>query len=305
MPINIPDNMPAAETLENENIFVMQGQRATRQDIRPLQILILNLMPTKIETEIQFLRLLSNSPLQVNIEFLQMVSHTSRHTPQSYLDYFYKTYGQILGNKYDGFIITGAPVENIPFEEVDYWDELCMIMDWSKKHVFSTMHICWGAQAALYHHYNIQKYPRENKISGIFSHQPLVRNHPLLRGFDEIFYMPHSRYTEVRIEDVESNPELQVLAVSNEAGLAISATRDGRKIFIQGHAEYDLMTLGNEYRRDAKAGINPTLPENYFPGNSPKATPMMYWRSHANLLFTNWLNYYVYQQTPYDISSIQ
>ena len=305
MPINIPDNMPAAETLENENIFVMQGQRATRQDIRPLQILILNLMPTKIETEIQFLRLLSNSPLQVNIEFLQMVSHTSRHTPQSYLDYFYKTYEQIRGNKYDGFIITGAPVENIPFEEVDYWDELCMIMDWSKKHVFSTMHICWGAQAALYHHYHIQKYPREKKISGIFSHQPLVRNHPLLRGFDEVFYMPHSRYTEVRIEDIESNPELQVLAVSNEAGLAISATRDGRKIFIQGHAEYDLMTLGNEYRRDAKAGINPTLPENYFPGNSPKATPMMYWRSHANLLFTNWLNYYVYQQTPYDISSIQ
>ena len=305
MPINIPDNMPAGETLENENIFVMQGQRATRQDIRPLQILILNLMPTKIETEIQFLRLLSNSPLQVNIEFLQMVSHTSRHTPQSYLDYFYKTYEQIRGNKYDGFIITGAPVENIPFEEVDYWDELCMIMDWSKKHVFSTMHICWGAQAALYHHYHIQKYPREHKISGIFSHQPLVRNHPLLRGFDEVFYMPHSRYTEVRIEDIESNPELQVLAVSNEAGLAISATRDGRKIFIQGHAEYDLMTLGNEYRRDAKAGINPTLPENYFPGNSPKATPMMYWRSHANLLFTNWLNYYVYQQTPYDISSIQ
>ncbi len=304
MPINIPDNMPAAETLENENIFVMQGQRATTQDIRPLRILILNLMPTKVETEIQFLRLLSNSPLQVNVEFLQMVSHVSKNTSQSYLDYFYKTYDQIKEDKYDGFIITGAPVENIDFEEVDYWDELCMLMDWSKKHVFSTMHICWGAQAALYHHYGINKFPRDQKISGIFSHHPVVRNHPLLRGFDEVFYMPHSRHTEVRIEDVENHPDLQVLAVSNEAGLAVSATRDVRRIFIQGHAEYDLLTLANEYKRDVKAGLHPQMPENYFPGNSPKATPMMYWRSHANLLFTNWLNYYVYQQTPYDINAI-
>ncbi|HNY93553.1 MAG TPA: homoserine O-succinyltransferase [Flexilinea sp.] len=304
MPVNIPDNLPAAETLENENIFVMKGQRATHQDIRPLQILILNLMPTKIETEIQLLRLLSNSPLQINVEFLQMVTHESKHTSQDYLDYFYKTYDQISQNKYDGFIITGAPVENIPFEAVDYWEELCKLMSWSRRNVFSTMHICWGAQAGLYYHYGINKYPLDKKISGIFSHYPVVRNHPLLRGFDEIFYMPHSRYTAVRREDVEAHPELQVLAVSNEAGLAISATRDGRQIFIQGHAEYDVMTLANEYRRDLKAGINPVMPENYFPGNSPKAAPIMYWRSHANLLFTNWLNYYVYQQTPYDINKI-
>lgn len=304
MPITIPDNLPAAEFLENENIFVMNGQRAVHQDIRPLQILILNLMPMKMETEVQLLRLLSNSPLQINIELLQVVTHISKNTPPEYLEHFYKTYDQIKNNKYDGLIITGAPVENLEFGEVDYWEELCTLMDWSRANVYSTLHICWGAQAALYHHYGIRKYPRGNKISGIYTHRPIVNNHPLMRGFDEIFYMPHSRYTEVRQSDIESHPELQVLAISDTAGVAISANRDGRQFFVQGHAEYDRLTLAKEYERDVKLGIDPEIPENYYPGNSPKAVPIMYWRSHANLLFSNWLNYYVYQQTPYDISSI-
>lgn len=304
MPINIPDELPAADVLENENIFVMRGQRALRQDIRPLRILILNLMPTKMETEIQLLRLLSNSPLQTDIELLQMATHISKNTSKDYLEQFYKTHDQIAKNKYDGFIITGAPVENLNFAQVDYWDELCELMDWSCENVFSTLHICWGAQAALYHHYGIQKYPREKKISGIFAHRPIVRNHPLLRGFDDLFYMPHSRYTEIRQGDIERVPELQVLAVSDEAGVAITFRKDGRQVFVQGHMEYDLLTLSKEYQRDVALGINPELPSNYFPGNSPKATPFMYWRSHANLFFTNWLNYAVYQETPYDLNAI-
>ncbi|GAP40444.1 homoserine O-acetyltransferase MetA [Flexilinea flocculi] len=304
MPITIPDNHPAAERLENENIFVMNGQRAIHQDIRPLKILILNLMPTKMETEVQLLRLLSNTPLQVDIEFLQAATHVSKNTSPEYLNLFYKSFDQVSGNKFDGFIITGAPVENMPFEAVDYWDELCMLMDWSRVNVYSTLHICWGAQAALYHHYGINKYPRQSKISGIYTHRPIVNNHPLMRGFDEIFYMPHSRYTEVRQSDIESCPDLEILAISDIAGVAISASKDGRQFFIQGHTEYDRLTLAKEYERDVKLGLNPDIPENYYPGNSPKAVPMMYWRSHANLLFSNWLNYYVYQQTPYDITAI-
>ena len=272
MPVNIPDNLPAAETLENENIFVMKGQRATHQDIRPLQILILNLMPTKIETEIQLLRLLSNSPLQINVEFLQMVTHESKHTSQDYLDYFYKTYDQISQNKYDGFIITGAPVENIPFEAVDYWEELCKLMSWSRRNVFSTMHICWGAQAGLYYHYGINKYPLDKKISGIFSHYPVVRNHPLLRGFDEIF-----------ICLIPGIPRLGAKTWKHTRNCRFWRSRTRRigdigysrrtTDFIQGHAEYDVMTLANEYRRDLKAGINPVMPENISPETVPKLLP--------------------------------
>ncbi len=304
MPITIPDNLPAAEFLEDENIFVMRGQRARTQDIRPLEILILNLMPKKMETEVQLLRLLSNSPLQINIDLMHTATHVSKNTPAEYLAHFYKTFDQVKHHKYDGLIITGAPVENLPFEEVDYWEELCALMDWAKKNVYSTLFICWGAQAGLYYHYGIQKYPLAKKISGIYTHRPVINNHPLLRGFDEIFYMPHSRYTEVRQADVEQNPDLQVLAVSDTAGLAITASRDARHFFIQGHTEYDRLTLAEEYIRDTKIGINPEIPENYYPGNSPKSIPIMYWRSHANLLFVNWLNYYVYQRTPYDITTI-
>lgn len=304
MPIRIPDALPAVEALENENIFVMNSRRATTQDIRPLEILILNLMPTKIETEVQLLRLLSNSPLQVNIDFLRMATHESKNTSHVHLEQFYKTPDQVRRRKYDGMIITGAPVEQLAFEEVDYWRELCGIMDWSADNVYSTMHICWGAQAGLYHHYGIPKYPRNAKLSGIYAHRPTVRNHPLLRGFDDIFYMPHSRYTEIRREDLERVADLEILALSDIAGVAISASKDGRRVFIQGHMEYDLLTLRKEYDRDVERGIDPDVPDNYFPGNSPRQTPMMYWQSHANLLFSNWLNYSVYQQTPYDILEI-
>ncbi|NMA11711.1 MAG: homoserine O-succinyltransferase [Chloroflexi bacterium] len=304
MPINIPDDLPAAEILENENIFVMHGNRAMHQDIRPLKILILNLMPTKVETEIQLLRLLSNSPLQIDVDLLHMASHESKNISKEYLNRFYKTMDHISGNKYDGFIITGAPVEGLRFEDVDYWDELCAMMAWSKSHVYSTLHICWGAQAGLYYHYGIDKFPMERKISGIFPHRPIVRNHPLLRGFDDIFYMPHSRHTEIKRESIDANPELQVLAISDEAGVAITARYDGRQVFVQGHMEYDLMTLAREYLRDSSQGLDPDIPTNYFPGNSPKATPIMYWQSHANLFFTNWLNYSVYQETPYNINDI-
>ena len=304
MPIKIPDTLPAREALENENIFVMNSRRATTQDIRPLEILILNLMPTKVETEIQLLRLLSNSPLQVDIDFLRMATHESKNTSHEYLEQFYKTFGQVRLKKYDGMIITGAPVETLPFEKVDYWPELCEIMDWSVENVYSTLHICWGAQAGLYHHYRVPKYRRAEKLSGIYAHRPVVRNHPLLRGFDDLFYMPHSRYTEIRRSDLDRIPDIDVLAVSDIAGVAISATIDGRQIFVQGHMEYDLLTLRNEYERDRERGIDPNVPDNYFPGNSPRQTPIMYWQSHANMLFGNWLNYSVYQQTPYDILEI-
>lgn len=300
MPIKIPDNLPAAKILESENVFIMTENRASHQDIRPLHIIILNLMPTKIETETQLLRLLGNSPLQVDIDLMQTVTHIAKNTSLEYLLRFYQTFDQIKDKKYDGMIITGAPVESMRFEDVDYWDELCTIMDWSRTHVYSTLHICWGAQAGLYHHYGVPKYPLPQKLSGIFHVRPLDFNHPLLRGFDEVFYMPHSRYTEVRQDDIEKLQKLQVLALSETAGVAIAASRDARQVFVTGHCEYDRMTLAREYQRDLNRGIHPEIPQNYFPGDNPDAVPPMTWRGHANLLISNWLNYFVYQQTPYN-----
>lgn len=304
MPIKISNTLPAAKVLESENIFIMTEDRATHQDIRPLQILILNLMPTKVETETQLLRLLGNSPLQIDIDLLQTVTHTSKNTSKEHLLEFYQSFSDIKDNKYDGMIITGAPVENLDFTEVDYWDELCSIMDWSLTNVYSTLHICWGAQAGLFYHHHIPKHPLSSKLSGIFRHRPLDPNHPLTRGFDEMFYMPHSRYTEVHEDDIARNDALQLLAVSETAGVAVVATKDARQVFVTGHCEYDRYTLANEYIRDVKRGIQPQVPQNYFPGDDPEAVPPMLWRGHANLLFSNWLNYFVYQQTPYDITTI-
>lgn len=304
MPIKISDNLPAAKILESENIFVMTENRATHQDIRPLQILILNLMPTKVETETQLLRLLGNSPLQVDIDLMQTATHIPKNTPQEHLLEFYQTFEQIRSNTYDGMIITGAPVESLDYREVDYWDELCAIMDWSLTHVYSTLHICWGAQAGLFHHHQILKYALPHKLSGVFRHRPLDPNHPLLRGFDENFYMPHSRYTEVGTEDILRNSSLQLLAMSETAGAAIIATRDARQVFVTGHCEYDRLTLADEYQRDVERGLSPQIPQHYFPGDDPDALPPMVWRSHASLLFGNWLNYFVYQQTPYDLRDL-
>ncbi len=300
MPIKIADHLPAARILESENIFVMTEDRALHQDIRPLRIVILNLMPTKIETETQLLRLLGNSPLQVDIDLMQTATHVSKNTSPEHLLEFYQTFDQLKNNRYDGMIITGAPVESMDFESVDYWQELCEVMDWTRTHVHSTLHICWGAQAGLYYHHHISKYPLPEKLSGIFRHRPLDLRHPLLRGFDEMFYMPHSRYTDVSLNDIQREPALQLLAVSETAGAAIIATEDARQVFVTGHFEYDRMTLAGEYARDIHRGLNPQIPQNYFPGNDPEAVPPMLWRSHANLLFSNWLNYFVYQQTPYD-----
>ncbi len=297
MPINIPDNLPATKVLESENIFVMTENRAMHQDIRPLQIIILNLMPTKIETETQLLRLLGNSPLQVDIDLMQTASHKSKNTSQVHLLEFYQTFDQVKNRKYDGMIITGAPVETMDFTGVDYWDELCEIMEWSLSNVHSTLHICWGAQAGLYYHYGVPKHPLSHKLSGVFRHRPLDLNHPLLRGFDEVFYMPHSRYTEVQQNDIEKAPQLQTMALSETAGVAIVSTRDARQVFITGHCEYDRYTLADEYQRDIKRGASP-----YFPDDNPECVPPMTWRGHANLLISNWLNYFVYQQTPYDFT---
>lgn len=304
MPIKIPDHLPAAKILESENIFVMTEHRAMHQDIRPLQILILNLMPTKIETETQLLRLLGNSPLQVDIDLMQTATHISKNTDPGHLLEFYQTFDQVKNNKYDGMIITGAPVESLEFTAVDYWDELCAIMEWSRAHVYSTLHICWGAQAGLYYHYGVPKYPLGRKLSGVFRHRPLDPAHPLLRGFDEVFFMPHSRYTEVRQEDIEKVEGLQVLALSETAGAAIIATQDARQVFITGHMEYDRTTLAGEYQRDLQRGMSPQIPQHYFPDDNPEAVPPMLWRSHASLLYANWLNYFVYQRTPYDLSSL-
>lgn len=305
MPIKIPNDLPAKEILTQENIFVMDEDRAFHQDIRPLKILLLNLMPTKIVTETQILRLLGNSPLQVEVEFLHPQSYTSQNTPQEHLIAFYKTFPQVKDEKFDGMIITGAPVEQMPFEEVAYWEELKEIMDWSVHHVTSTIHLCWAAQAGLYHHYGIPKYPLEEKMFGVFSHVVTKKNVKLLRGFDDIFYAPHSRHTENRREDVERIPELEVLAESDIAGMYIIATRDGRQIFITGHAEYDPLTLKAEYERDISKGLKVNIPRNYFPNDDPSLEPVVNWRGHANLLFSNWSNYYVYQETPYDLSAIK
>lgn len=304
MPIKIQDSLPAFQILESENIFVMAHERAKAQDIRPLKIVILNLMPTKIETETQLLRLLSNTPLQVDVELLHMASHVSKNTPATHLNAFYKTFADVEHEKFDGMIVTGAPIEKLPFEEVDYWSELCKIMDWSRKNVYSTMYICWGAQAGLYHFFDIPKYLLPQKISGIFKHRVLSPLHPLVRGFDDNFWAPHSRNTEVRREDIEKHPELEILTESNAVGVHIVAAKNGRQFFVTGHEEYDRDTLKNEYFRDVQKGIHPLIPQNYFPGDDVSQQPPFTWRSHAFLMFSNWLNYYVYQKTPYNLKDI-
>ncbi|HHV95751.1 MAG TPA: homoserine O-succinyltransferase [Clostridiaceae bacterium] len=305
MPIKIPNDLPAAEVLSNENIFVMHEDRALHQDIRPLNIAILNLMPTKIVTETQILRLLSNSPLQVDITLLHPKSHVSKNTPQEHLIKFYNTFDEIKDNKYDGLIITGAPVEHLEFEEVDYWKELADIMEWSLTNVFSTFYICWGAQAGLYYHYGIPKYPLPAKMFGVFPHRVCVKNHKLMRGFDDEFYAPHSRHTEVRKEDIEKVEELEILAESDKAGVYIIAAKDGRQVFVTGHPEYDPLTLKYEYDRDIKKGLKIAIPENYFPDDDINKMPVSKWRGHANLLYSNWLNYHVYQETPYDLNELE
>ena len=304
MPIRIPDALPAREQLEAENIFTMTEYRAFHQDIRPLNLLILNLMPTKIVTETQLLRKLSNTPLQIQVELLQTASYLSQHTDPSHLDSFYTTFDAIIDRKYDGMIITGAPVEGMDFDQVNYWEELCRIMAWSKKHVHSTLHICWGAQAALFYHYGIPKRALDKKLFGIYGHKVLKPNSPLFRGFDDEFFVPHSRYTEVWEEDIRQVPQLEVLAVSDKAGVFAVKTVDSRQFFFTGHPEYDPDTLALEYRRDVERGLPIDLPENYFPDNDPQKAPVVRWRSAAQLLYTNWLNYYVYQTTPYDIRDI-
>ncbi len=305
MPIKIPDSLPATQQLRNENIFVMSEKKAMHQDIRPLKIAIVNLMPTKITTETQLLRLLSNSPLQVEIDLLKMQSHTSKNTPDNHLKTFYKNFSDIKDSKYDGMIITGAPVENLDFSDVDYWDELEEIMDWTTTHVTSTLHICWAAQAGLFYHYGIPKYSLEHKCSGVFKHKVIRKTAKIVRGFDSEFYAPHSRYTEVRKEDIKKIKDLEILAESDEAGVYIVFSKGGRRIFVTGHSEYDATTLAEEYQRDLAKGINPQVPANYFPDNNPSKPPIVRWRSHANLLFSNWLNYFVYQITPYDIERIK
>ncbi len=305
MPIKIPGNLPAAKTLADENIFVMDELRAATQDIRPLKIGILNLMPTKIETETQLARLLGNTPLQVSPELVQVKTHKAKNTAKEHMLNFYKTFDEIKDEKFDGFLITGAPVEKMDFEQVDYWDELCEIMEWTKTHVHSTFHICWGAQAALYYHYGIKKYPLEKKLSGVFSHKVMYKNPMLLRGFDDEFFVPHSRHTTVRLEDIYKCPDIKVLACSEDAGLYAAMTDGGRQIFITGHSEYDRDTLKKEYLRDKEAGLCPDIPKNYFPDDDPEKTPVVRWRAHANLIYSNWLNYFVYQSTPYDITKIQ
>lgn len=308
MPIKIPNDLPATKILTDENIFVMTETRALSQDIRPLEILILNLMPTKIVTETQLSRLLGNTPLQVNLTFMTTSSYASKNTPPEHLKSFYVSFGEVRRRYFDGFIITGAPVEMMNFGEVDYWDELCDIMEWSKKHVHSTMHICWGALAGLYYHFGIEKHPLPCKISGVYSHRAENtgdRPEPLFRGFDDVFMLPHSRYSGVYREDIEAKSDLTLLAASDEAGVCAVLANGGSQIFITGHPEYDADTLDLEYKRDLEAGINPSVPENYYAGGDPANQPLVTWRACANLLFSNWLNYYVYQTTPYDIESIE
>ena len=305
MPINIPNNLPARKILTEENIFTITEKKALQQDIRPMRVGILNLMPTKITTETQLLRLLSNTPLQVEAVLLQTESHESKNTSAEHLHQFYKTFKDVKNEKFDGMIITGAPVEQLDFKSVNYWNELEEIMEWIKHNVFSTLYICWAAQAGLYHHYKIPKYPVEKKISGIFYHKVKVKHTKLLRGYDDNFYAPHSRYTEVRKEDIDKVDDLKILAESDEAGVYIVSSKDGRHIFITGHAEYDADTLKQEYERDIKKGIDIEIPKNYFPNNDAAKAPIVNWRSHANLLFSNWINYYVYQKTPFDLNTLK
>ncbi len=305
MPINIPNNLPAFETLQSENIFVFNEERAKTQDIRPLKIAIMNLMPTKIATETQILRLIGNSPLQVDVQLLHPKTYLSKNTSAEHLRLFYKTFDDIKDQKFDGLIITGAPVEKMEFEEVDYWDELKSLMDWSVTNVFSTFHICWGAQAGLYHHYGIKKYPLEKKMFGVFPHIINEKYVKLFRGFDDVFYVPQSRHTEVRKEDIEKIDNLQILSESPESGVYVVASNDGKQIFVTGHSEYDACTLKDEYFRDVDKDLEIEVPINYFPEDNPNNPPIVKWRSHANLLYTNWLNYYVYQETPYDLDSMR
>ena len=304
MPIKIPNNLPATHVLEGENIFVMDAKRAYAQDIRPLKILILNLMPIKPVTETQLLRLLGNTPLQVEVDFIYTRTYQPTHTAKSYLTEFYGTFEEVKDKNYDGFIITGAPLELIEYEEVAYWQELCEIMDWSKSHAWSTFHICWGAQAALYHFYGVPKYLLPEKVSGVYKHKLSVQHEKLFRGFDDEFFVPHSRYTATAREDIEKVPELTILAESDEAGIYAIANLVARQFFITGHAAYDANTLKNEYLRDERAGLLPNVPQNYFPNDDPTKEPLVKWRSVAHLLFANWLNYYVYQETPYELESI-
>ena len=304
MPIKIPADLPARSALEQENIFVMTADRAVRQDIRPLEIAIVNLMPTKIATETQLLRLLGNTPLQVNITLLRTAEHQSRHTPGQHLERFYKTLGEIQRCSFDGMIVTGAPVEHLAFEDVDYWRELLEIMRYAQRHVYSTLYICWAAQAALYHFYNIPKYALQEKLSGVFEHDILCPECRLFRGFDDTFLAPHSRHTEVRSADVAAAPDLRLLACSDEAGVALVERRDHSQVFMTGHLEYDRDTLDTEYRRDTGRGLHPALPRHYYPHENPENMPRMYWRAHAHLFYSNWLNYYVYQETPYSLNAL-
>ena len=305
MPIKLPNELPAVEILENENIFVMTESRAITQDIRPLKILILNLMPTKIDTETQLSRLLGNTPLQVEIELMHTSTHKSKNTSEEHLLAFYKEFSEVKENYYDGCIITGAPVEKMEFEDVDYWSELCEIMEWTKTHVQSTLHICWGAQAGLYYHFGVKKYLMEEKLSGVYEHIVDYKKSILFRGFDDVFYVPHSRYTTVNREEIEAVKGLRILSSSDKAGVYAVATPGGRQIFLTGHSEYDRDTLKKEYVRDKNQGINPNIPDNYFPNDDDTKEPVIRWRGHATLLFTNWLNYFVYQSTPYDIMKIK
>lgn len=305
MPIKIPNDLPAAQVLSDENIFFMTEYRAITQDIRPLKILLLNLMPTKIDTETQLSRLLGNTPLQIELELLQTQSYESQNTPKEHMLAFYKTFDEIKENTYDGLIITGAPVEKMAFEEVDYWQELTEIMEWSKTHVHSTFHICWGAQAGLYYHYGIQKHPLDKKMFGVFPHTLECKQSILFRGSDDVFYVPHSRHTTVLREDIEREPNLKIIAASEEAGVYAISNQDGSQIFITGHSEYDPRTLEKEYLRDKNAGLPIEVPRNYYPNNDDTQEPVVTWRAHANLLYSNWLNYFVYQTTPYDISKIR
>ena len=304
MPIKIPNDLPAAGVLQQENIFVMTQTRAVQQDIRPLEIVLLNLMPTKIVTETQLSRLLGNTPLQVNLTLMHTSTHQSKNVSQEHLLSFYKSFDELKDRKFDGMVITGAPVEKLDFEDVDYWPELCQIMEWSKTNVHSTLHICWGAQAGLYYHYGVPKYMLDEKVSGVFEHRADYKRSILMRGFDDVFWAPHSRHTTVKREDIEKVPALKLLASSDEVGVYAVSNDQGRQIFITGHSEYDPLTLKTEYERDKKLGLNPKVPQNYFPGDDDTKEPIVRWRGHANLLFSNWLNYFVYQTTPYDIMSI-
>ena len=305
MPLNLPSRLPAVEILKSENIFVMDSQQASTQDIRPLRIVILNLMPLKITTETDLIRLLSNTPLQIEVDFLKISGHISKNTPVEHMMTFYKDFSTLRNENYDGMIITGAPVEQMPFEEVDYWKEVSEIFDWARTHVTSTLYICWAAQAGLYHFYGVPKYPLPQKMFGIFKHKVYDHQNPIFRGFDDEFYVPHSRHTEVRKSDIEKGPELTLLSESEESGVYMVMARGGREFFITGHSEYSPYTLDTEYRRDLDKGLPIEMPLNYYWNNDPKKGPLVRWRGHANLLFSNWLNYFVYQQTPYDIREIK